>query len=463
MPIVEVTPTGATAMSLEEARADQAARFASIFGGDLALAAQTPQGQLAGLNAVLAVELGEAFVDLASAFSKATAVGVWLDWQGSWLGIQRRQATSTRVTATLTGTAGTNVPAGSRVRNTDGDEFQSLASAQLAPAGVSVDFEAVEEGSVPAAASTLTQIVSVVAGWETVTNPTAGTTGRDRQPDPEYRIALGLRSAHAALGPVGAMVAGLYDAGGDRVVVKENRTAAAILVQEWPIVAGGVLAVVEGGEAEDLTRSMETHRALGGATMAGIVGGTPGTAALDAVADGTVTWKGTDYTGLDLSGGTTSTEKAAALTTLLANSGVTVTAIDGIYVAAFVWMPGESPAFTGTVAGNFGLTDTATQPEGPFVRARARALAVSATVTRQRGFPSDGMNQIRVAMIDRVKAYDLGEQLWANDLLAVAEGVGGTRLSAFSATFGSVDADAADVPLDGVWTLDAASISLTIV
>ena len=101
-----------------------------------------------------------------------------------------KRPTRSRVTATVTGVAGTNLPAASRARTSDGDVFRTVADVALAPSpGVSVDMEAVDEGSVMAAAGTLTQIVTVVAGWETITNAAAAVLGIPRQDDPQYRRA----------------------------------------------------------------------------------------------------------------------------------------------------------------------------------------------------------------------------------------------------------------------------------
>ena len=165
----------------------------------LANADQTPQGQLAGIIAVLEAVIGEALVRLGNATSVNDAVGTQLDTLGELLDILRQRPTRSRVTATVTGVAGTNLPAASRARTADGDVFRTVADVALAPSpGVSVEMEAVDEGAVMAAAGTLTQIVTVVAGWETITNAAAAVIGIPRQAilniavptDGERRIAL---------------------------------------------------------------------------------------------------------------------------------------------------------------------------------------------------------------------------------------------------------------------------------
>jgi uncharacterized phage protein gp47/JayE len=61
----------------------------------------------------------------------------------------------------------------------------NLTENSLASGG---DFTADTEGSNTLPANTLTVIVTSVAGWDSVNNPEAGTTGRDQETDAEFRI-----------------------------------------------------------------------------------------------------------------------------------------------------------------------------------------------------------------------------------------------------------------------------------
>ena len=108
------------------------------------------------------------------------------------------------------------------------------------------------------------------------------------------------------------------------------------------------------------------------------------------------------------------------MTTLLDGTGVTVRAIDGIYIAMFGWQPDASPMFgTGTVITDFGLAPAVSAyPQGPFTRPRERELTVTLAVTQRAGFPADGLNQLRTAMTEVVAGYGVGQQAWANDFPA---------------------------------------------
>ena len=465
MPTVDAT--GVSVSSVIEAVDRKLRELQVVFGVDLSLSHQTPQTQLAAILAVPEIEEGEALTAVFAGIDPRTAPGGWLDANGGLLMIERRAATRSRVSATVTGVAATNVPAGSRAATADGDEFVTLTGVVLSPSGVSVDLEAAETGPVEAAAGTLTRIVTVVAGWETVTNAEAATVGADGESDTEYRQSLALRAARRSMGPTAALEAALADAEAAPYRVEANSTTAAVAVQQMPLNAHSLLVVAGDGTDSDVRRAVDYHRGMCVPTMTAIRGGTPDDSALDAVSAGAITWAGNDYTGLDLSAANSDALKAAALTTLLAGrSGVTVLSVDDIYWAFFEWRPDASPIFAdGTVADAFGLSADggAAYPAGPFLRTRSRALGVTLAVTRATGFPADGLAQIRAAVIARVDGYGIGETLWVNDILAAAEMVAGTRVTSSTVEYSGADLSGAVIPpLDARWSLALADLAVTV-
>ena len=388
------------------------------------------------------------------------------------LDIRRRLATRSRVTATLTGVAGTGVEAGSLAKtSTDGDQFRTLADVVLSPSGVVVEMEAVESGPIEAPAGTLTVIVTAIAGWETITNAAAATPGINREEDEEFRASAFVRTAHSSSGPLDGIRGALEDALAGRTRVLDNRTKVAKVVQEYTLDPNSVLVIAEKGSDGDIMRAVENHRGMGCGTMAAIRGGMPDETALGMVSNGTVTWGGVSYTGLDLSGATTPVDRAAALTALLVSAGVTVSYIDGAYVAQFGWDPDESPNFgNGTAESAYGLdADSNAYPAGPFYRPRIRELTVAMTLTRRPGFPADGLAQVRGGtrqhpngVIDRVREYGIGEEVWANDLLTRAERVTGTRITGLTVQYAGADASGVAVPLDAVWNLPNENLTINV-
>ena len=461
--IVTVDATGVQPLSLGDTHDEILGDLSQLFGADLSLSPQTPQGQIGGVLAVFGVEVAERVTSVAAGGDLDTAVGTQLDAGGSWLQIRRRPGTHSLVTATLTGVAGVVVPAESRAA-ADGQEFETLTDVVLAPAGVEAAMQSVEVADVEAPAGTLTRIVTVVTGWETVTNNTDAVVGQSRETDLQYRASQKARVAQAAVGPVEAIRSALANAVVGRYDVHENPTAAADVIQEFTLLPYGLLVVAETGTDTTVRRAVEEHRGMGVPTMTAFRGAAPDDTALAAVTDGSVTWAGVDYTGLDLSSAASGADRAAALTALIDGSDVAVGYIDGRYVAQFGWHPDRSPAFAdGSVETAFGLAPSQTTGgNGPFVRTRQRPLTVTVAVTRMGAFPADGLTRIRNAVNIVIGGYDVGEQLWANDLLAAVESVGGTRVTSLTATFGSAAVSGAAVPADGIWTIPAGNLSVTV-
>ena len=273
---VVVDETGVVALSLEEQEAQQQERMRGVWGDDLTRSPQTPPNQIAGIQALGLTETGEAVVQDGNANSVDHANGTQLAVLGSNLDVERLEATRSRVTATVTGVAGTGVAAGSRAQTTAGAAFETLDAAVLSPSGVDVDLQAVEEGPVEAAAGTLTEIQTVINGWETITNASAAVVGRARQTDVDYRETYEVRTAHSSIGPMPALEAALTEALSGKLTVVENNTAAAITTQEFNVHAHSVLAIVESGSDGDVQRAVENHRGMGvGTTVTALRGGTP--------------------------------------------------------------------------------------------------------------------------------------------------------------------------------------------
>ncbi len=469
--VFDVSSSGATAGSLQDNVQNLNDRQKAAFGEDLSLSPQTPQSQWSGINALAFTEVGEAGVRAALYGSSVDhAQGVHLDAFGSLLDIRRRVETKSRVTATLAGVAGTGIPAGSRARTEAGAEFETLTDVVLSSGGNQVEMRAIEAGPVQAPASTLTKIVTVIGGWESITNARAATPGVDRQSDDDYRASYTRRTAHSSIGPLSALEAAIDEALAGKQKVAENNTSAAMAVQSWNIDAHSILVVSEKGSDGDIRRAVENHRGMGVGTMTAIRAGDHNDTNLGSVSNGTITWNGTDYTGLNLSGAGNGPLRAAALTTLLASDSIapTVSYIDGQYVAIFRWSPTQAPNFAVAASNDavdafgFSPTDSA-YPGGPFIRAKERALTVSLTLTRRPGFPADGLSQVREAILNRVTEYQIGEEVWNNDLLCAAEAVRGTRITNLVVEYNSSSVDGVAVELSALWVLASSNLTITVV
>ena len=212
-----VDKSGVTGRSLATHKERLEARYREQFGEDLSLAPYTVQAQLIGIAALWHAETDEQIVALGNMFSVETATGNQLDDIGSLVDVTRYRATHSRVTARLTGVAGTEVPAGSRARTSEFDQFEMLTDAVLSPAGVDIVLQALEPGPIVVEAGDLTHIVTVIAGWETITNASASSIGVAEQSDADYRSVYQVRTAHSSVGPLDALRGAILEAGATRI------------------------------------------------------------------------------------------------------------------------------------------------------------------------------------------------------------------------------------------------------
>ena len=130
--------------------------------------------------------------------------------------------------------------------------------------------EAVEEGAIEAAASSLTSIENLVAGWETVTNASAATVGKAEETDASFRSQLRAQSARPTVHSDDAIIAGLFKAGATRVRLEKNDTSSSVTVQGTSIAGNSIAAVVEGGTDSDIADAIAERKAPG----VGLVGTT---------------------------------------------------------------------------------------------------------------------------------------------------------------------------------------------
>ena len=266
-----VNAQGITPTSLAQYIADLGAAFQSALGSDLDLATETPQGQLIANLSLIMAQADEGVVAVGNGYSVARSQGIAQDDLVGLLGVERREATRSMVTATIAGVAGTGIPQYVQARTTAGDVFRATTAATISAGGsVDVDFEAVETGPVPAAAGALTEIVTNIVGWETVTNAAAASSlGRDVETATALwsrysrHVGRNARTSTQALEAQLLETAGVTDA-----LVRENATGMSETEQGQVIPTRAIFSAVDGGADAAVGRTIADYKP-GGAPTAG--------------------------------------------------------------------------------------------------------------------------------------------------------------------------------------------------
>ena len=167
------------------------------FGGGVNPSLQTPQGQLAQTETAIIGDKNDQIAYIANQVNPSMASGIWQDAIGEIYFITRIPGAGTVVQATCTGAVGTVIPAGAVAQDTNGYLY-SLTSAVTIPASGSItgSFQNQTQGPIACPIGGLSIIYTAIAGWDTITNPTAGALGNDV----ESRAAFEARRAASVAG-----------------------------------------------------------------------------------------------------------------------------------------------------------------------------------------------------------------------------------------------------------------------
>ena len=104
------------------------------------------------------------------------------------LGIYRKPATYSTVLLTISGTDGTVVPAGTLyAKAVTGENFSTDEEVTISSGTANVQATAVNSGQITTPVGTVTSIVTVITGVDSVTNSQAGTLGSAEETDEEFR------------------------------------------------------------------------------------------------------------------------------------------------------------------------------------------------------------------------------------------------------------------------------------
>lgn len=246
--------TGLAIESLTDIINDLVAAMQGIYGVDINVDSNSPDGQLIHLFAQASEDLLELLDLVYNNSAVPTSFGERLDQLVALNGLARKQGTFTQAIVAVTFTAAITLPGLDQtavpaftVADNAGNQFQLLTSyAAGAPGTFNLTFQAVTLGEVQTTANTITDIITSTLGVSTVNNPsTSGDTiGVNEETDAQLKVRHDQSFNLAATGPSDSMEAALRNIADvvDAYVVENNTGGTVNTVPPytiWPIVNGG--------------------------------------------------------------------------------------------------------------------------------------------------------------------------------------------------------------------------------
>lgn len=263
MPDYGVLPTGFNRKRLDVLLAEINEEVRAIFGDNINLSPESPDGQINGVVSESNANLWEIAEASYNAFNPSAASGTTLSNLVQLNGITRLEATKSTVLLTISGTTGTSVPAGSLVSVEDSEYTFVTNSTVVIGVGGTVDVNATAEdtGPIEASIGTVTVIETPVTGWDSVTNAAAANVGTNEETDGELRARRQRSVAAASQAIVDAIFSAVADIDGvTQVVVLENDTNA---TDANGLPPHSFNVIVEGGTETDIVQAIWLKKPAG--------------------------------------------------------------------------------------------------------------------------------------------------------------------------------------------------------
>ena len=223
---------------------------------------ETPAGQLIDGQAALVIAKDNEVMHLANMINPATSDGIFQDALGRIYFLTRHVAESTLVTCTCRGLNGTIIPYGAIVQDVNGNQYYNTTIAEIDETGV-VDavFRCSQRGPIVVEAQQVNKIITVIPGWDSVSNTGAGVTGRDREGQQEFEIRRArsvAKNSHGLAESVEGSVGNLSGVIACRI--EQNRGHNPVEKYGVTIPGHSVYLSVYGGDKEEIAKTM--HKKL---------------------------------------------------------------------------------------------------------------------------------------------------------------------------------------------------------
>lgn len=267
----EFTDTGLTIQTFDEIYQELVTAYKAIYGSDINLAQDTPDGQRIAIEAKSRLDAQEFALSIYNSMDPDLASGQALNKIIKLAGIVRQPATLSQVDLEITTDRNLTLLDGYQVEDTIGQIWETTASIALTTGVNAVTVVASEFGAIEAAPDTITTPVTVVIGVTDVTNPLAASVGNAEETDAELRV----RRNKSLQSPATSTVGGLFSALGNLpsvtdLIIYENDTD--VLDATLSLNAHSIWAVIEGGTVEDIVETIAKNKTGG----TGLKGGESG-------------------------------------------------------------------------------------------------------------------------------------------------------------------------------------------
>lgn len=267
----EFTANGIAIQTFEEIFEELVNGYREIYGQDINLSQESPDGQRVGIEAKALLDVQQYALALANSFDPDFAFGAGLGKIAKLSGIFLRPGTHSQWDITVDTDRPVALQAGYTIEDELGQEWSLQEQVQLLTGGGVVTFYAVEFGELTGGIGADLQEVTFVRGVTGLRADVAAVPGRDEETDPEFRRRRNRSLENPAYSTVGGLYARLANLPGvtDLQVYENDQPTTD---PETGLPPNSVWAVVENGTVDAIAETLTKHRTSGCQTIGDVSG-----------------------------------------------------------------------------------------------------------------------------------------------------------------------------------------------
>ena len=237
-------------------------KFKLIYGQDINLEQNSPDGQLLGIITNEIYDLQTLILHIYNSFDPDLAQGVELNKLLKLIAQTRRASTKSIVDITIVANANVTLPADYTIIDENKNEWVINAETTLISGTNIVSFNAVNFGAIEASANTINDVVTVFPEITSVNNALPAEVGRDEESD----VLLRKRRNNLLSVNSNSTIAGIYsklfllDTVTDAVIY-ENATDTYDALKD--LNAHTLWCIIDGGSIDEITKIIATDKTIG--------------------------------------------------------------------------------------------------------------------------------------------------------------------------------------------------------
>ena len=237
-------------------------KFKLIYGQDINLEQNSPDGQLLGIITNEIYDLQTLILHIYNSFDPDLAQGVELNKLLKLIAQTRRASTKSIVDITIVANANVTLPADYTIIDENKNEWVINAETTLISGTNIISFNAVNFGAIEASANTINDVVTVFPEITSVNNPLPAEIGRDEESD----VLLRKRRNNLLSVNSKSCIAGIYsklfllDTVTDAVIY-ENATDTYDALKD--LNAHTLWCIIDGGSIDEITKIIATDKTIG--------------------------------------------------------------------------------------------------------------------------------------------------------------------------------------------------------